>query len=223
MRKIRSGFGNIKALLFDLDGVLLNSIPAHVRAWQKVFAEKGLRLSRLDIVLKEGSFYRQTAKRWMRRAGLPVSDEAMEALVRKRNAIFEKRKRGIRLFPGVMPFLRDLRKHHYRLALVTGTPRPLLRKMLGQKFMRYFSVVITPEEVKRGKPFPDPYLKAVKRLGLPKANCLVVENALYGIRSAKRAGIFCVALPTSLPRRYLQEADRVLPSLHSLRGLLSIG
>jgi len=220
LKKEQFGSGSIKAVLFDLDGVLLNSIPAHVRAWQKVFAAKGLRLPRLDIVLREGVDYQKTARDWMRRAGLPISQESLRALLTERNAIFQEGKRGIRFFPGALPLLKDLRRKGYHLALVTGTPRFLVRKILGRRFLRLFSVVVTPEEVKRGKPFPDPYLRAVKRLGLPKRNCLVVENAPYGVRSAKRAGVFCVGLTTSVPRRFLKGADDIVSSLAVLRRRL---
>ena len=173
--------------------------------------------------MNEGTDYRKTALRWMKRAGLPVSEASLKTLLRRRNAIFQKEeKKQIRLFPAALPLLKELKRKGYRLGLVTGTPRPLLKRLLGKTVLCHFSVVVTPEDVPRGKPHPEPYRKAVEALGVSRKRCVVVENAASGIRSAHRAGLFCIALPTSVPRRSLKEADRIVPSLRHLKPLLGL-
>lgn len=84
-----------------------------------------------------------------------------------------------------------------------------------------FDVVITAESVERKKPAPDPYLKAVEMLGLRREECLVIENAPAGITSAKRAGLRCLAITTSLPESYLKEADAVLAGLEDVASLFN--
>ena len=74
--------------------------------------------------------------------------------------------------------------------------------------------------VKKGKPHPEPYLKAAEALSLKPAQCLVVENAPFGIESAKRAGMFCVAVATSLPKEYLKGADTVVDELSQITGII---
>jgi len=80
---------------------------------------------------------------------------------------------------------------------------------------------VSGDSVKRGKPYPDPYIKAAKILGLRPNDCLVIENAPYGIRSAKAAGMFCVAVTTSLPKEYLKKADVIVDSLGQVNSLIS--
>jgi beta-phosphoglucomutase len=95
-----------------------------------------------------------------------------------------------------------------------------LKEILPLRIYNLFDYAVTGDHVKRGKPHPDPYLKAAKGLGLRPRECIVVENAPLGIESAKRAGMFCVALTTSLPREYLKRADVVVDSLEDITGII---
>jgi len=80
--------------------------------------------------------------------------------------------------------------------------------------------VVTGDSVKKGKPHPEPYLKAASVLGLRPKQCLVVENAPFGIASAKKAGMFCIAITTSLPRDYLKQADIIVDRLEDITGII---
>ena len=106
------------------------------------------------------------------------------------------------------------------MSLVTGSPLVEVKKILPRQIVSLFRVVVAGDQVKQGKPHPESYLKAARLFNLKPEQCLVVENAPLGIESAKRAGMFCVALTTSLPREYLTQADIIVGSLHDIRGII---
>ena len=144
----------------------------------------------------------------------------MKKIFIKRQKIFKKYFcRSI--FKGAEESLNCFKEEGYLLALVTGTPIQEVHKILPLKILSMFKVVVAGNQVKRGKPHPEPYLKASRLLGLIPSQCLVVENAPLGIKSAKRAGMFCIAVTTSLPREYLKEADMVVEKLSDVDSIIS--
>ena len=126
-----------------------------------------------------------------------------------------------RFVPGARPFLRLLENKEIELALVTGTARHEVMRILPKGLFSMFSVVVTGDEVKRGKPHPEPYNKAIKELGIKPKEAIVIENAPFGIYSAKRAGLKCLALETSLPKSYLKDADFIFKGFKELRKKLN--
>ena len=112
-----------------------------------------------------------------------------------------------------------LDKRGCRLGLVTGTSRHEMEKILPRSLRALFEVSVTGDEVTQGKPYPEPFLKALAMLKLPAKCAVVIENAPFGIESAKRAGLFCIALETSLPKSYLRQADCVIRSFEELHKL----
>jgi beta-phosphoglucomutase len=108
--------------------------------------------------------------------------------------------------PAILDFLKS---KQVRIGLVTGASRNRIEATLEQKLKSYFDIIVTSDEVKNGKPHPEPYLKAITKLGCNPTNTIVVENAKLGIRSAKSAGCFCLAIETTLGREFLIEADAV--------------
>jgi beta-phosphoglucomutase-like phosphatase (HAD superfamily) len=104
---------------------------------------------------------------------------------------------------------------------VTGTSRHELDEMLPDEIKNLFSVIVTGSDVRFGKPHPEPYQQSLKRLNIEPEKAIVIENAPLGIRSAKRAGLKCFALETSLSREYLKEADYIFRSFKELQDHLS--
>ena len=100
------------------------------------------------------------------------------------------------------------------LGLVTGASKIRLDATLSTDFMSYFGVIVTGEQNIRPKPSPDPYLKAVRELGMPPLCSIAVENAPLGIRSAKSAGLYCLAISSTLDSKFLSEADVVVKNLY---------
>jgi beta-phosphoglucomutase len=105
---------------------------------------------------------------------------------------------------------------------VTGTSRHEVHRILPEPIYNLFDGVVTGNDVRRGKPHPEPYLLALKKVQLRPEEAMVIENAPFGIRSAKSAGLVCIALETSLPRRYLAKADFIFSSFRELRKKLSL-
>jgi len=113
-----------------------------------------------------------------------------------------------------------LQNKGYLLGLVTGTPKAEIEKILPDRIRGLFDCIIAGDQVKNGKPDPEPYLAAARGLNVAAECCLVVENAPLGIQSAQKAGMFCVALTTSLPKEYLKNADAIADRLDQIPGIV---
>jgi beta-phosphoglucomutase len=217
MPKIKS---RPKAVIFDMDGVLIDSMPYHFIAWYEALRPYGVRVSCFDVYSKEGEKWNRTLKDLFVRSGIKPSPKLLNKVFVSRQKIFKKFfKRYI--FSGAQGLLSFLSKRGYSLGLVTGTPRNEIDTILTRKIISKFRVIVAGDQIRRGKPHPDPYLKAARLFGLKPQECLVVENAPLGIRAAKKAGMFCVAITTSLPKEYLKEADLAIDKLGDIQNLLS--
>jgi beta-phosphoglucomutase len=143
----------------------------------------------------------------------------MRAIFREREKVFKKYFRRF-LFRDAPEFIRCLKGKGYVLALVTGTPALEIQRILPKKLLECFSVVVAGDKIKKGKPYPEPYLAAAKQLGVKPSKCVVIENAPFGITAAKRAGMWCIAITTSLPEEYLKQADMVVDRLSDIAGII---
>lgn len=204
-----------KAIIFDMDGVIVDSMPYHFISWYEALRPWGVRVSCFDVYSKEGEDWRKTLKDFLKRESINPSEKILEKIFSLRQRIFKKYfKRTI--FKGVDKFLVCLKKKGYLLGLVTGTPKKEIEKILPKKIKSLFDCIVAGDKVKRGKPHPEPYLRAAESLKVNPKECVVIENGPLGIRSAKRAGMFCIALNTSLPEDYLKEADIILDELEDI-------
>jgi beta-phosphoglucomutase len=208
-----------KAIIFDMDGVIVDSMPYHFLAWYEALRPFGIRVSCFDVYTKEGERWEKSLKDFLKRAGVEPTSARLKKIFLLRQRIFKRYFKRF-IFKGAEEFLACLKNRNYLLGLVTGTPMDELKEILPLRIYNLFDYAVTGDHVKRGKPHPDPYLKAAKGLGLRPRECIVVENAPLGIESAKRAGMFCVALTTSLPREYLKRADVVVDSLEDITGII---
>ena len=209
-----------KAVLFDMDGVILDSMDMHYRLWKNILAGYGVPLTKMDVFLREGEKAEKSIREIFRLRGRALRPGQLEEMFRKKRALL-KGDTGVRVFPGVLPLLGRLRRGGIPLGLVTGTRKRFLRRVLPQKVKRCFDVVVTSDDVRHGKPHPESYRLAVKRLGVPVRNTLIVENSPFGVLAANRAGGYCIALATTLGPRYLKGAHRVVGSHALLYKLLT--
>ncbi|MDD5513552.1 MAG: HAD family phosphatase [Candidatus Omnitrophica bacterium] len=207
---------DFSAVLFDMDGVITNTMPSHFDAWSSVLSSAGIRVNCYDIYKREGQDGISTLKDLFREKGRPFDAEAAKRILFEKERLFKKIVR-IRFIRGSRPFVRYLKNKNIRLALVTGTSRHEAEKIMPGKLLRLFEVVVTGDEVSKGKPDPEPFLKAVKKLKIHPCQAAVIENAPFGISAAKKAKIFCIALETSLPLKYLRGADRHFKSFAELK------
>lgn len=212
----------IKAVIFDLDGVVLDSMRFHVAAWTAAFSEVGLTIDPGTIYLNEGALDRERLCPVFDPEGRGLSPEAFDrVLARQREIYISQYASHVRIFPGAAQLIDDLLNTSVTLALVTSSVRGVLAPEIWTWLEERFAVRITKDMVRRGKPHPEPYLKALSLLGLEPSEAVVIENAPAGIHAAKQAGLTCLALTTTLPAEALAEADEVLPDHQTLAAALA--
>ncbi len=204
----------MKAIIFDMDGVLVDSMPDHAEAWKQALATAGITITRNEIYELEGSNNRQLIEIIFRRFGRSPKEEDVRELSGKKTEIFN-RIEHVKPFDGIKELLNSLLPK-YKLAVVSGSNSKTVHYIIDSFFPNTFQVIIGGDDVKESKPSPEPYLKAVEKLGVPGKQCLVIENAPLGIRSAKNAGLRCIAIPTYLEKEKLKEADLIVESHREL-------
>jgi beta-phosphoglucomutase len=205
----------VKAVIFDLDGVITNTMPDHYRVWKTIFAQQGIYLSRFDIYQREGQPGLVTVREIFQEHTKAFSLKKAKRILIQKEKQFKKIVKQ-RFIVGARRFLRDLYRKDITLALVTGTSRHEVHRILPKSLFKLFDVVVTGSDVKHGKPHPEPYRQALKKLKIKKSDAVVIENAPFGIQSARAARLKCFAIETSLPKKYLKGADRIFSSLCEL-------
>ena len=206
----------VKAVIFDMDGVITHTMPDHYRAWKTIMIQEGVQVTHFDIYSREGQPGQHSVKELFEKYGVVFSTSRAKAILARKEKYFKKIVRN-RFIRGARSFLRSLYKQNFTLALVTGTAHHELRRILPASLHKLFSVVVTGDQVKHGKPHPEPFLKAIKLLDIKPREAVVIENAPFGIKSAKRAGLVCLAIETSLKRKHLKWADKVFSSIKELQ------
>ncbi|MFH1011850.1 MAG: HAD family phosphatase [bacterium] len=211
----------VQAVLFDLDGVLIDSMPSHERAWRQVLSEVGIEPSPLYIRLHEGEKAETTVRKLLQEWGRSATDaEVTKLIARKRELYRSMAVHG--LIPAARQTVDKLLAAKIRCGIVTGSVRANMNGVMTAEEIALFDPIISAEMCQHGKPHPEPYLKALEILNLPAHACLVVENAPLGIRSAKAAGIQVVALTVTLPREQLSEADVIVDRHEELLEIVGV-
>lgn len=209
----------IKAVFFDLDGTLVDSMPAHEQAWTTVLGELGIQLTALYVQLHEGEKADDTFRRLLSEHGLHYSDAQMHALLERKRALY-RAAAPAGLIPEARALVQACAARGLMCAIVTGSVRSNLNGVVPPEDVRLFRHIITADDYARGKPAPDPYLLAVEKSGLSAPECLALENAPLGIQSARAAGVLTVAITTTLPARYLSNAHHVVTAYDHVLGYL---
>jgi HAD superfamily hydrolase (TIGR01509 family) len=214
-----------KAVLFDMDGVLYDSMSHHAVAWQKSMATFGIRMTVDDAYATEGARGVDTIRMMVKRQQGRDIDE-MEA-----QRMYDEKTRQFHALPetnvmqGVLDLMAQIHADGLTIGVVTGSgQRPLINRLL-KDFGQYLTEdhIVTAYDVKHGKPDPEPYLRAWERSGYPKEQCCVIENAPLGVRAGKAAGLYTIAVNTGpLPDKMLQRegADQVFPDMDALYNWL---
>ncbi|WP_342305461.1 HAD family phosphatase [Methanolobus sp. ZRKC5] len=198
----------LKAVIFDMDGVLVDSMSYHAEAVQHIFDEIGVEMDQQDIFEREGERTVDIVaflldKGTGNASNYDISD-IVERYISEFNRIVE-----LKVFDGMQECLNVL-KEKFDLAVVSGSDKPIVNDIISSQYPGIFKGIVTADDVERGKPEPDPYLKAVEMLGISSHEGIVIENAPMGVEAAKKAGLCCVAIPTYLDPEKFQQADMVI-------------
>jgi beta-phosphoglucomutase len=207
----------ISTLIFDMDGVITDTMPYHFRAWKSVFASEGIKASHEDVYKREGQKGIDSVRELFAEKNKIYSDSVGKRLLAHKEDLFKsifKRK----FIAGSRMFIKRSVAKGFKLALVTGTSRHEAQRLIPKDLWDCFDVTVCGSDVQNGKPHPEPYLKALAKLKVSPKQAVVFENAPFGIRSAKAAGLCCIALETSLPASYLKNADAVFSSFKELES-----
>jgi beta-phosphoglucomutase len=205
-----------KAVLFDMDGVLVDSYAAHLRSWRALAHEEGLPFSEADFVRSFGRTSREAIPSyWPGRASQAARlDARKEALYRAEIAV------DFPAMDGARELVRSLHAAGFALAVASSGPSGNVELVLERMDVgSCFGAVVTGRDVARGKPDPQVFLVAAARLGTPPHRCVVVEDAPVGVAAAHAAGMAAVALLSTGRRREdfaAQAAERTVASLRDL-------
>ena len=218
--KSRPDIGRLKAVLFDFDGVVVQSEDVYDRATTKLGA-----LYNVDIPepffeanrgIAESLFY----ERFKATFDLDVDMTVLQE--NGRRLLWGEFSTSVKFTPGFQKFYRRIRESVKSTALVTATPRPLLEEIFKNSNIQVdFDHIVTSSEVENTKPAPDPYLRACELLGVKPGQTIVIEDSPTGLKSATRAGCQTVGITTSCGRESLNEANFVVDSFGELDELLT--
>lgn len=209
----------LKGILFDFDGVLAVTMEDNYRAWTAVFKNLSYTVKADEYYLLEGMRMLDIAKKFCRAGG--INEELAGDIVVKKDEYYA-RNHAFQFYPGVENSIANLKKAGIPMGIVTASGKNRLTTTVSPEFLGNFSSVITSETGGKGKPFPDPYRSGASELNLNPAECIVVENAPLGIQSAKSAGAYCVAITSTLPKKHLSGADKIIDAFTELERLEQI-
>ena len=203
----------IKAVLFDLDGVIIESIDAHVYSFLKMLKEVGINEEYGEIRKHFGWGAPILVKKIFEKHKKKLNPDVYAAI---KDEYFQKKYiNKVRLIPGVQKYMKKLKENKIKIAICSCTDRKNL-DMIIKKFRVCADLSLARQDVKRVKPYPDIYNKAVRLFELKKEQCIIIEDSAVGIKAGKNAGVQVVAITTSTSRSELLKADRIIDSYKEL-------
>ena len=212
-----------KAVLFDMDGVLYDSMPYHARSWHTSMAAFGLDMKPEEAYMYEGMRGVETIKLIARRQwNKELTDDEAAAMYKRKTEEFCACPKAKKM-EGVEELMRIIKDGGKEIVVVTGSGQGSLLKRLEEDFAGLIDsrLVVTAADVSRGKPDPEPYIKGLAKAGIKPCEGIVVENAPLGVRAAVAAGIFTVAVNTGpLPDKALADegADLIFPDMKEAKN-----
>ncbi len=198
-----------------MDGVIADTAPYHFGAWREVFQEKGVNFTGEDFKRNFGQ-RNDTIIRKTLGGGISVSE--IDAIASEKEENYRQRVRqNIKPLPGAIELIKLLKEHGVKIAIASSAPIENIQLVSqGLSIDNYFQAIVWGREVTEGKPSPQGFLLAAQKLGVEPKNCVVIEDAVAGVTAAKRAGMQCLAVTNTHPRKSLTEADLVVDTLEAL-------
>jgi HAD superfamily hydrolase (TIGR01509 family) len=204
-----------RAVVFDMDGLLLETEDLWHAAESELFRRHGVDFTREDQLSLIGTGAEVSSRYYAERLGMPIErgPELFEEMIR---LMHEQVRRQVDARPGARELVADLRRLGVPLAIASNSPRYLVDDALATAGLAdAFDVIVTADDVERPKPEPDIYRLACERLGVPPADAVALEDSASGVAAAKAAGLDCIAVPM-FTETDVAVADRVVDSLERL-------
>jgi beta-phosphoglucomutase family hydrolase len=201
-----------KAVIWDMDGVIINTAPYHLKAWQVTLQKRGVNFSEYNFKQTFGQRNDAIIKGTLGEGIAPHEIESIscEKELNFRGMIGDR----IQSLPGVIELITSLNKSGFPMALASSAPIENIELVISSLGINdYFQSIICDNDVAEGKPSPQVFLLAAERLGVEPGDCVVIEDAVTGVAAAKRAGMFCLAVANTHSRHNLLEADLVVETL----------
>ncbi|HPA21590.1 MAG TPA: HAD family phosphatase [Verrucomicrobiae bacterium] len=209
----------LRAVVFDMDGVIVDSEPRHERAFREVFAEMGHAESHgIDFPSYYGKSDRSL---WLDFIEKHKPPQPIEELIDwKQRRFLEIIRREQPIFAEVPPLVEKL-SQRYQLGLASGSLHAVIDVVLALRDLRrFFPVVVSAQDVPHGKPAPDVFLRVSELIGVPPEECCVIEDSAAGVEAARSAGMTVIAITNSLPAIQLVRADHVVATFLEIESLL---
>jgi HAD superfamily hydrolase (TIGR01509 family) len=194
VNRLSRGGDLVRVLIFDLDGTLVDTVYAHVFAWQRAFAEVGLPIDGWRIHRRIGMSGGLHVRAAAREVGRPIADEEAHALQRRHGELYRELLPERRPLPGAVELLAELRTNGIVHGIATSGRRPEIDASLEALDVPAETVVVARGDVSRAKPEPDLFLTCAERLGAEAGDCYVVGDAVWDLLAARRAGMLSVGL-----------------------------
>jgi beta-phosphoglucomutase len=207
----------IRAVIFDFDGVLADTMSDNCKAWQNAFAFYGFYMDAIEYYRLEGMGRFQIAQHFIDKYFL---DPSIKKDVVEAKEMDYKKNNSFKYYQYVHDIFSFLNEKDIPIAIVTGASRDRIKEHLDEKISVCLKALVTADDVINTKPNPEPYLSAATMLGINAKECLVIENAILGIDSAKSAGCYCFALETTLSAIDLSKADEIFTNHFQLLNRL---
>jgi beta-phosphoglucomutase family hydrolase len=206
----------VRAVLWDMDGVIADTALPHCRSWQFAFNKQGIKFSDAEFQRVFGQRNDLIIRKMM---GQDLNQTLIDQISEDKEVFFrEDVVKQLHLFPGVSGLLQLLKENGIACAVGSSAPLENVEVILnGLKIADYFQAVVFGLEVKEGKPSPQVFLKAAQKIGAEPANCIVIEDSVAGVTAAKKAGMACIAVTNTHPVEALKAADWVVGSLEEVR------
>lgn len=202
-----------RAVLWDMDGTLVDSAEYHWQAWRDTMAHEGFPITHEQFLATFGQRNDSILRQWL---GEKATPERIERIGDAKEALYRQhvREQGIKPLPGVAHWLQQLQQQDWLQAIASAAPRANIETILEVLLATHvFQAIVSAEDVQKGKPDPDVFLVAARKLGVVPEHCIVVEDALHGIEAARAAGMRSIGV--SRDGKHLP-ADIVVRSLDLL-------
>ena len=209
-----------RAVIWDMDGVIADTAPYHLIAWQQIFKKRGVSFTEEDFKRNFGQRNDTIIRNTL---GENMSPSEIKVIAQEKEEDFRRIVgQNIRPLSGAIKLIRLLAEYGFKTAVASSAPIENIQLILGGLgISNYFQHFVSGGEVAEGKPSPQGFLLAARKLEVEPKSCIVIEDAMAGVTAAKRAGMCCLAVTNTHPRQSLIGADLIIDSLEEV-GVSSI-